>query len=119
CYGFVAELVQVHIDPGTYEIKIERVHAVHDAGTVLNPLLIEGQVHGVMVHGLGGALYEEMAYTESGQPTSTFMDYLVPTAAEADFPLMGERLVTPSPLTRLGSKGSGEGSSMSFPAAIA
>src|SRR5699024_294678 len=119
CYGFVAELVQVRIDPETYEIGIEKVNAVHDAGTVLNPLLIEGQVHGAMVHGLGGALYEEMAYTDSGNPTSTFMDYLVPTSAEANFPLHGDRLVTPSPVTRLGAKGSGEGSSMSFPAAIA
>ena len=119
CYGFVAELVQVRIDPDTYEIAIEKVNAVHDAGTVLNPLLIEGQVHGAMVHGLGGALYEEMAYTDAGQPTSTFMDYLVPTSAEADFPLTGDRLVTPSPLTRLGAKGSGEGSSMSFPVAVA
>lgn len=119
CYGFVAELVQVRVDPDTYEISIERVDAVHDAGTVLNPLLIEGQVHGAMVHGLGGALYEEMAYTDSGQPTSTFMDYLVPTSAETSFPLTGNRIVTPSPVTRLGAKGSGEGSSMSFPAAVA
>ncbi|MFD1717371.1 xanthine dehydrogenase family protein molybdopterin-binding subunit [Georgenia deserti] len=119
CYGFVAELVQVRIDPETYEIAIERVHAVHDAGTVLNPQLIEGQVHGAMVHGLGGALYEELTYSETGQPTATFMDYLVPTSAEAAFPLTGERQVTPSPLTKLGAKGSGEGSSMSFPAAVA
>ncbi|EWT06147.1 carbon monoxide dehydrogenase [Intrasporangium chromatireducens Q5-1] len=119
CYGFVAELVQVRIDPETYEICIEKVNAIHDAGTVLNPLLIEGQVHGAMTHGLGGALYEEMAYTDAGQPTSTFMDYLVPTSAETGFPLVAERLVTPSPVTRLGAKGSGEGSSMSFPVAIA
>lgn len=119
CYGFVAELVQVRIDPDTFEIAIEKVHAVHDAGTVLNPLLIEGQVHGAMVHGLGGALYEELAYTDAGQPTSTFIDYLVPTSAEANFPLAGDRLVTPSPFTRLGAKGSGEGSSMSFPVAVA
>lgn len=119
CYGFVAEVIQVRIDPETYEISIQQVNAVHDAGTVLNPLLIEGQVHGAMVHGLGGALYEEMSYTDSGQPTSTFMDYLVPTSAEADFPLTGDRVVTPSPVTKLGAKGSGEGSSMSFPAAVA
>lgn len=119
CYGMVAELVQVRIDPDTYEIGVEQVTGVHDAGTVLNPLLIEGQVHGAMVNGLGGALYEELAYTESGQPTATFMDYLVPTAAESMFPLVGNRLVTPSPVTRLGAKGSGEGSAMSFPVAIA
>ncbi|MGO1511501.1 Carbon monoxide dehydrogenase large chain [Actinomycetales bacterium JB111] len=119
CYGMVAELVSVRIDPDTYEISIEKVTAVHDAGTVLNPLLIEGQVHGAVVHGLGGAMYEEMAYTDAGQPTSTFMDYLVPTSAESIFPLDGMRIVSPSPVTRLGAKGSGEGSSMSFPVAIA
>ncbi|MBB2891044.1 xanthine dehydrogenase family protein molybdopterin-binding subunit [Flexivirga oryzae] len=119
CYGFVAELVQVRIDPATYQIEIEKVTAVHDAGTVLNPLLIEGQVHGAVAHGLGGALYEELAYTDAGQPTSTFMDYLVPTSAEAMFPLDGHRIITPSPVTRLGAKGSGEGSSMSFPVAVA
>jgi 2-furoyl-CoA dehydrogenase large subunit len=119
CYGMVAELVTVRIDPDTYEITIDNVTAVHDAGTVLNPLLIEGQVHGAVVHGLGGALYEEMAYTDAGQPTSTFMDYLVPTSAESMFPMDGRRIVSPSPVTRLGAKGSGEGSSMSFPVAIA
>lgn len=119
CYGFAAELVEVRLDPDTYEVSIENVYAVHDAGTVLNPKLIEGQIHGAMVHGLGGALYEEMAYTDAGQPTSTFMDYLIPTTAETSFPLHSSRVVTPSPVTRLGAKGSGEGSSMSFPVAIA
>src|SRR5690606_1405055 len=98
CYGFVAELVQVRIDPETYEIAIERVHAVHD---------------------LGAPLYEDLTHSETGRPTATFMDSLVPTPAEAAFPLTGERQVTPSPLTNLGAKGSGEGSSMSFPAAVA
>jgi 2-furoyl-CoA dehydrogenase large subunit len=120
CYGFVAEVVAVRIDPLTLEITVEGVSTVHDAGTVLNPVLLEGQVHGALVHGLGGALYEEFAYGESGQPTSaTFMDYLCPTAVEADFPLVSDHLETPSPYTRLGAKGCGEGSSMSFPVAIA
>lgn len=119
CYGFVAELVVVRIDPETLQLSIDRVHSVHDPGTVLNPLLLEGQIHGAMVHGLGGAMYEEMAYSDAGQPTSTFMDYLVPTSAEAMFPLVSEILQTPSPLSRLGAKGAGEGSSMSFPAAVA
>jgi len=120
CYGFVAEIVACRIDPTTLEITIDQVATVHDAGTVLNPTLLEGQVHGALAHGLGGALYEELRYTDSGQPTSvTFLDYLCPTSAEALFPLHSAHLETPSPFTRLGSKGCGEGSSMSFPVAIA
>lgn len=119
CYGFVAELVTVRIDPETFQITIDNVVTVHDAGTILNPLLLEGQVHGAIVHGLGGAMYEEMRYTDAGQPTSTFMDYLCPTSAETDFPIVIDHLETPSPLTRLGAKGAGEGSSMSFPVALA
>jgi len=120
CYGFVAEVVVVRIDPDTLEITLDRVSAVHDSGTILNPTLLDGQIHGAQVHGLGGALLEEMRYSESGQPTSaTFMDYLCPTSAEATYTLHSDHLETPSPLTKLGAKGSGEGSSMSLPVAIA
>jgi len=120
CYGFVAEVVTVRIDPATLAVTIEDLTTVHDPGTVLNKTLLEGQVHGALVQALGGALYEEMRYTSAGQPQfGTFMDYLCPTAAEADFPLTSLLRETPSPVTRLGAKGSGEGSSMSFPAALA
>lgn len=120
CYGFVAEVVTVSIDPATLAVTIENLTSVHDPGTVLNATLLEGQVHGALVQALGGALYEEMRYDEDGQPRfGTFLDYLCPTAAEASFPLTSLVLQTPSPLTRLGAKGSGEGSSMSFPVAVA
>jgi 2-furoyl-CoA dehydrogenase large subunit len=119
CYGFVAEIAVVRIDPATLQVALERVVSVHDAGTILNPVLFEGQVHGALTHALGGALLEEMRYTDAGQPTATFMDYLCPTAAETTFDLVSEHLETPSPLTALGAKGGGEGSSMSLPAAIA
>ncbi|QWZ07393.1 xanthine dehydrogenase family protein molybdopterin-binding subunit [Nocardioides panacis] len=120
CYGFVAEVVVVRIDPETLRITIENVSSVHDAGTILNQTLVDGQIHGALAQALGGALYEEMTYSDSGQPTAgTFMDYLCPTSAEACFPLVSDHVVTPSPLTRLGAKGSGEGSSMSLPVAIA
>jgi 2-furoyl-CoA dehydrogenase large subunit len=96
------------------------VSSVHDAGTVLNQTLLDGQVHGALAQALGGAMYEEFTYSAGGQPTSaTFLDYLCPTTAEAGFPLVTDHVVTPSPLTPLGAKGSGEGSSMSFPAALA
>lgn len=120
CYGFVAELVVCRIDPDTREITLEHVSTVHDPGTILNKTLLEGQVHGALAHAIGGALYEEMRYSESGQPTSaTFMDYLCPTAAETTYTLDSDHMQTPSPVTRLGAKGSGEGSSMSLPVAIA
>ncbi|GAA1203919.1 xanthine dehydrogenase family protein molybdopterin-binding subunit [Pseudonocardia alaniniphila] len=120
CYGFVAELVALRIDPGTLEITIDRVCSVHDAGTVLNQQLLDGQVHGALVHALGGAQYEEFTYAPSGQPTSaTFLDYLCPTSAETGFDLRTDHIATPSPLTPLGAKGCGEGSSMSFPVAFA
>jgi 2-furoyl-CoA dehydrogenase large subunit len=93
---------------------------VHDAGTILNPVLLEGQVHGAIAHAVGGALLEEMRYADTGQPVSgTFMDYLCPTSAEASFPLISDHIETPSPYTRLGAKGCGEGSSMSVPVALA
>ncbi len=120
CYGFVAEVVAVRLDPVSLDVRIELVSSVHDAGTVLHPQLLDGQVHGALVHALGGALYEELRYDASGQPTAgTFMDYLCPTSAEAAFPLVSAHLETPSPYTTLGAKGCGEGSSMSLPGAIA
>ncbi|GAA1312645.1 xanthine dehydrogenase family protein molybdopterin-binding subunit [Pseudonocardia xinjiangensis] len=120
CYGFVAEIVAVRIDPDTLEIAIDRVSSVHDAGTVLNQQLLDGQVHGALVHALGGAAYEEFTYAPSGQPTSaTFLDYLCPTSAETGYDLRTDHVVSPSPLTPLGAKGCGEGSSMSFPVAFA
>ena len=120
CYGFVAEMVGVRIDPDTLLVTLDRVATVHDAGTVLDPVLIEGQVLGALVHGLGGAAYEEFRYSPAGQPTSaTFLDYLCPTSAETAFELVSDHISSPSPLTPLGAKGCGEGSSMSLPVAYA
>ncbi|WP_369132240.1 xanthine dehydrogenase family protein molybdopterin-binding subunit [Modestobacter sp. I12A-02662] len=120
CYGFVVELVALRIDPDTLEIRIEQVSSVHDAGTVLNQTFVDGQVYGALTQALGGAMYEEFTYSAGGQPTAaTFLDYLCPTTAEAGFPLVTDHVVSPSPLTALGAKGCGEGSSMSFPVALA
>ncbi|GAA4787452.1 molybdopterin-dependent oxidoreductase [Actinomycetospora chlora] len=120
CYGFVAEMVGVRIEPDTLEVTLDRVATVHDAGTVLDPVLLEGQVLGALVHGLGGAAYEEFRYSPAGQPTSaTFLDYLCPTSAETAFDLVSDHVSSPSPLTPLGAKGCGEGSSMSLPVAYA
>ncbi|MBI4247229.1 MAG: xanthine dehydrogenase family protein molybdopterin-binding subunit [Candidatus Rokubacteria bacterium] len=82
-------------------------------------MIAEGQIYGGALHGLGGALYEELLYDDDGQClTATFMDYLVPTASEA--PVIDvAHIESPSPLTPLGSKGLGESSSMTVPAVIA
>jgi 2-furoyl-CoA dehydrogenase large subunit len=118
-YGFIAEVMAVEVDPETAAIKILRYATVHDAGTIINPMIAEGQIYGGALHGLGGALFEELQYDEGGQLlTGTFMDYLVPTASEA--PVIDiAHVVSPSPLTPLGSKGLGESSSMTVPAVIA
>src|SRR6059036_605887 len=82
-YGFIAEVMAVEVDPETAAIKILRYATVHDAGTIINPMIAEGQIYGGALHGLGGALYEELLYDDDGQfLTGSFMDYLVPTASE-------------------------------------
>jgi 2-furoyl-CoA dehydrogenase large subunit len=117
-YGFVADLVTVEIDPETGEINILDYFTVHDAGKLLNPLIVDGQILGGLVHGLGGAMYEELVYNEKGQfLTGSFMDYLCPTAPEIPKVTI-KHIETPSPITPLGAKGLGEGNSMSAPAVI-
>jgi 2-furoyl-CoA dehydrogenase large subunit len=118
-YGFIAEVMAVEVDPDTAAITILRYATVHDAGTIINPMIAEGQIYGGALHGLGGALFEELQYDDDGQfLTGSFMDYLVPTASEA--PVIDiAHIVSPSPLTPLGSKGLGESSSMTVPAVIA
>jgi len=118
-YGFIAEAIVVEVDPATGQVDFLKWASVHDAGTVLNPLLLEGQVMGSIAHALGGSLYEEWAYDENGQClTASFQDYLVPTAMEVPKVDIGH-VETPSPFTALGSKGAGESSTMSVPVAIA
>lgn len=118
-YGFVVDVVLVEVDPDTAEVHIEDYFTVHDAGKLLNPLIVEGQIMGGLAHGLGGALYEELAYDERGQfLTGSFMDYLCPTAPEIPRVTI-KHIETPSPLTPLGAKGLGEGNTMSAPVSIA
>jgi 2-furoyl-CoA dehydrogenase large subunit len=117
-YGFIAEAIVVEVDGETGEIKILKWASVHDAGTILNPMILEGQVMGSCAHALGGSLFEEWAYDENGQClTASFQDYLVPTAMEIPKIDIGH-VETPSPFTALGSKGAGESSTMSVPVAL-
>jgi 2-furoyl-CoA dehydrogenase large subunit len=118
-YGFIAEVAVVEVDRDTGEVKILRYVSVHDCGTVVNPQRVEGQVYGGVLHGIGGALYEDLAYDENGQfLAGSFMDYLCPTAMEAPV-LEIAHVPVPSPFSTLGTKGCGEGSAMTAPAVLA
>jgi 2-furoyl-CoA dehydrogenase large subunit len=117
-FGFLVDLAAVEIDAKTGAIRIDRYASVHDVGTQLNPKIVEGQVHGGFVHGLGAALFEELAYDDQGNFLSgTFADYLCPTAVEVPAIEIGH-VETRSPANALGAKGLGDGSSMLTPAAI-
>jgi 3-oxo-Delta1-steroid hydratase/dehydrogenase large subunit len=118
-YAFDFHLVMVEIDPVTYAINFRRYVVVHDCGTIINPLVVDGFVFGGIGHGVGGALYEHFAYDENGMmTTASFMDYLIPTASEIPHVEL-HTMETPSPVHPYGAKGTAEGSYMTAPAAIA
>ncbi len=117
-YGTVA--ARVEADPRTGEFEIQRFVLVHDCGTQVNPMIVEGQLHGAIAQGLGAALSEELVYDRAtGQLVNgTFIDYFMPTAA--DLPRMElDHLETPSPVTPLGIKGVGESGTIGAAAALA
>jgi len=117
-YPFGAHLAQVEIDPDTGGVKVLRYVAVDDCGNVINPMIVEGQVHGAIAQGLAQALYEGVEYDEDGQLlTGNFTTYLLPTAA--DLPMFQtDRTVTPSPNNPLGVKGIGEGGTIASTPAV-
>jgi len=118
-YGFVIDLAAVEIDRATGAIRIDKYVSVHDVGRQMNPLIVEGQVHGGFAHGLGAALMEELAYDAQGNfLAGTFADYLCPTSMEVP-PVTIGHVETASPMNAFGAKGMGDGSSMLTPAAIA
>ena len=118
-YPFGSYICVVDIDKGTGEVKLRRFVAVDDCGNIINPMIVEGQVHGGLTMGLAPALYEEIVYDENGQNlTSTFMDYLLPTAVETPA-WETDKTCTPSPHHPLGAKGIGESATVGAPAAIA
>ena len=116
-YATHAALIEVDVQLG--RVEIEKYVIVHDCGVVVNPMLVEGQIHGGAVQGLGGALFEEMSYDSDGQLlVGSFMDYLVPGAKDVpEFELI--HLHSPSPLNPFGVKGVGEGSAIAPPVVIA
>jgi carbon-monoxide dehydrogenase large subunit len=117
-FPFGAHACVVDVDPETGKVKVIRYVAVDDCGRAINPMLIEGQVHGGVVYGIGQALYERVHYDEEGQlVTGTFVDYALPTAAELPS-LETDRTETPSPVNSMGVKGVGEAGTIAASAAV-
>ena len=115
--GCHAAIVEVDIETG--EVTFQKYVVQHDCGTVVNPTIVEGQIHGGVAQGIGGALYEKLAYDEHGQLLAgSFMDFLMPTAVEIP-EIAIVHLETPSPLNPLGVKGVGEAGAIPVPALVA
>ncbi|HET9921652.1 MAG TPA: aerobic carbon-monoxide dehydrogenase large subunit [Ktedonobacteraceae bacterium] len=109
----------VEVDATTGMVSFVKYAVVHDCGRVINPLVVEGQVHGGVAQGIGGAFYERLVYNEDGQIiNASFMDYLIPTAAEIPA-IVVDHVETPSPLNPLGMKGAGEAGVIPVPALFA
>ncbi|MBX2797101.1 MAG: carbon-monoxide dehydrogenase large subunit [Myxococcales bacterium] len=118
-FPFGSYICVVDIDTGTGEVTVRRFVAIDDCGHIINPLVVEGQVHGGLTMGLAPAMYEEIVYDSNGQNlTGTFGDYLVPTAVESPKWETGHT-ITPSPHHPLGAKGVGESPTVGAPPAIA
>lgn len=117
-FPFGTHIAVVEVDRDTGDIKFLRYVAVDDCGRQINPMLVEGQVHGGIIQALGQALYEEVVYDENGQlVTGTLMDYAVPKAAHAPW-LELDSTVTPTPVNPLGVKGVGEAGTIGATPAI-
>jgi carbon-monoxide dehydrogenase large subunit len=117
-FSYGSHACVVAVDPGTGHVEILDYVVCHDCGTMVNPMIVEAQVVGGVAQGLGTALYEEIPYSDNGQPlASTFLDYMIPGATEVpDVRVL--HMETPSPHTRFGIKGMGEGGAIAPPAAV-
>ena len=117
-FPFGSYICVVDIDRGTGEVKIRRFIAIDDCGNIINPMIVDGQIHGGLSMGMAPALMEEITYDENGNISGgSFMDYLVPTAMETPHWETG-KTVTPSPHHPLGAKGVGESATVGAPPAI-
>jgi carbon-monoxide dehydrogenase large subunit len=118
-FPFGSYICVVDIDSGTGEVKIRRFMAVDDCGNIINPMIVEGQIHGGLTMGIAPALLEEISYDEEGNMTGgSFMEYLVPTAVETPH-WETDKTCTPSPHHPLGAKGVGESATVGAPPAVA
>ena len=118
-FSYAAHVCRVAVDSETGIVDVERYAVVHDCGTIVNPTIVEGQIHGGIAQGLGSVLLESVVHDDRGQPlTTTFMDYLLP--AQASMPdVTVEHMQTPSPYTPGGMKGMGEGGTNGAMACVA
>ena len=118
-FSYACHAVTVSVDLDLGDIKLLDYVIVEDAGTMINPMVVDGQVYGGAVQGIGTALFEEMPFDSSGQPqASTLADYHLPVAADIP-PIRIIHMETPSPISRYGQKGIGESGAIGPPAAIA
>ena len=117
-FPFASYVCEVEIDPDTGTVSVERFTAIDDVGTIVNPMIVEGQVHGGVAHGIGQALMEHAVFDEAGQPLSgSLMDYTMPRADTVpSFDL--DHTVTPCPMNPLGAKGVGEIGAIGAPPAV-
>jgi aerobic carbon-monoxide dehydrogenase large subunit len=117
-YSYATHAAAVAVDTETGAVEVEDYWVAHDCGTVVNPMIVEGQIQGAVAQGIGNALLEEIVYSADGQPlTTTYLDYLLPLSADVpDMTL--DHLQTPSPYTPGGMKGMGEGGVIAAPAAV-
>ncbi|MGZ4201944.1 MAG: xanthine dehydrogenase family protein molybdopterin-binding subunit [Thermoleophilaceae bacterium] len=117
-YPYATHVCAVEVDSETGHIELLRYVVVEDCGTLINPQIVEGQAHGAIAQGVGGALHESLVYDDQGQLlTASLMDYLVPTAMELPTVEI-DHLAIPSPDSANGAKGVGEGGTLAPPAAI-
>jgi aerobic carbon-monoxide dehydrogenase large subunit len=118
-FTYATQVAVVAVDPDTGKVEILDYAVVEDCGTVVNPLIVDGQIVGGIAQGIGNALYEEIPYNENGQPLATTLaDYLLPGAPEIPA-IRIAHMCTPTPHTEYGMKGMGEGGAIAPPAAIA
>jgi carbon-monoxide dehydrogenase large subunit len=118
-WSYAVHIAIVEVDAETGRVRLDNYAVAHDCGNVINPMLVEGQIHGGAAQGLGGILYEAITYDANGQLLSgSFMDYAMPIAADMpDFKIV--HMHSPSPLNPLGVKGVGEGGAVAPPVAVA
>lgn len=117
-FAYATHVAVVEVDPETAIVTPLHYYVVHDSGRLINPLIVDGQVQGGIVQGLGGALLEELVYDDEGQPlNATFADYLIPAVGNVP-PIEVGHMEVPTPLNPMGMKGAGEGGAVGSPAAI-